>query len=182
MRARIRAATLVEDYETILFFDEALVWPDEKIATQEELDDAVHRWKRFEETGDVSLLRIREGYEPTVWTLRHLSGMPRRILYDMVRRRDEDKPITAEGLRLCCSMSLRDVKGLDIADGEPLRITHHRDPVLGVEVVRPEVLDRIDDLVIETASGEEIPGSNIINALGALAFRKAYVGNESPRG
>lgn len=166
---RLKAPTLVESYEYIYSGDDAL---DSSVADFE---------KRHEEamlSGDLAQLPIRQGQSAVVWKLRHLSGIPRRRLRDMMSadRRSGDV-ISWATVYHACRFALEGVDGLLNERNQPVTISHYpeRESWGGEPCVTKECMEWLR--CIECAD-KTVTNNSLVDELGSVALiRMAVQGN-----
>lgn len=124
--------SLSDDYQHICKSDPALD------TAREDFEDL---WQQYRDTGDQSLLPLKDGQTPSVFTLRHLSG--HRIKGRLHHVAQEQGGLVAA--QVACALALRgtDIKGLKIGRSELIRDEHY-------EIVKDEILDKLPyEVVIE---------------------------------
>jgi len=140
----IRTNTLVEDYEVISQFDDAV---------DKSVEDFDHKWKMYRDgMGEAPL---KPGEKPTRFKMRHLSSVERAWLLEVAQ--SEDKGLYVAAVQLALT-GVRDA--LD-HEGKPLRVDREATTVGAMRL-----------LTVKKQSLEALP-LEVIFELGSLAMERS---------
>jgi hypothetical protein len=102
----IRSHTLVDNYEYVSRFDEAV---------DHDVPEFEHKWKLYADgAGEPPL---KPGAQPTRFTLRHVTSTERMYLYEMFQGEEKGLMLAA------AAMALVGAKGLEDAAGKPIEVS-----------------------------------------------------------
>lgn len=147
MGLTIPTATLVDDFKFISAEDPAV---------DSSGDDFPEVWKRFLETGQGA--PIKEGQEPVIWTLRHISKADvRAAVEDMIGNKG-----VGSATAFLCRYSLRSVAGLTDEHGQSVKVPKVREN--GFELVASEFMDDLERI-------RKAGGPNLITEIGSWAMQ-----------
>lgn len=131
----IRSHTLVEPYEYISRFDEAV---------DSEAADFETKWKLY--LDGAAPAPVKAGVEPTRFTLRHVSNVERVYLLELYQGEERGLMLAA------AAMALVGVKGFDGPDGKPLQVVKEFTEIgpLRIQHASKETMDRLPvDVLLE---------------------------------
>lgn len=102
----IRSHTLVENYEYVSRFDEAV---------DADVPEFDHKWKLYADGGGEPPLKA--GAQPTRFTLRHVTSTERMYLFEMFQGEEKGLMLAA------AAMALVSVKGFEDQSGKPIEVS-----------------------------------------------------------
>lgn len=132
-----QSATTTEPYHYVYALDPAL---------DHEAKDFLEEYQAALDNADYSRLPVKDGKKPAIWKLRHLSGLGRKRVVDMLQSQSEQR--REHAFELAARIALVGVEGAYDDRGRELRITRWRDPELGVDLITEDlvhVLCQADD-------------------------------------
>jgi hypothetical protein len=132
-------STLVSDYDCYYSEDPAI---------NKDAEGFQEIWDEYLKTGDSSKIPLKNGQEPTRWTLRHIRGKAKRMLQDIIRKTMVDDNISPTAAYLACQVGLVDVANLPDASGKEFELDKTFDKELKFGVASEDsmiALDTIDE-------------------------------------
>jgi hypothetical protein len=127
------ASTLVKEFSYISLHDEAI---------DASGDDFEEEFKKYRE-GQIPLPPLKDGVEPTVWTLKPITSARLSAMLDGVRAEHGQAAWTVA----TAAAGIKGVSGLKNADGTAFKLTPFQ-RVDGYEILTNEVLDAIGPAVL----------------------------------
>lgn len=128
------ASTLVEEFSYISLHDEA-------IDSSGDPDEFAEEWKKYRE-GTRELPPLKDGVEPTVWTLKPITSARLAAMLDGVRAEHGQ----AAWAIATAAAGIKGVSGLKKDDGTPFKLQYTR--VDGYHLVVNEQLDMIGPAIL----------------------------------
>lgn len=125
-------ATLVEDFEYISLHDEAI---------NADHEDFAEEFRKYRE-GTVELPPLKDGAEPTVWTLRPIRSAKLKAALDGVRAEHGQAAWSVA----TAAAGIKGVSGLKDNDGKPYKLRYERED--GYEIVCEEQLNEIGAAIL----------------------------------
>lgn len=154
---QLKEPTLVENYKWVYVFDPAI---------NRDIEDFAQLWDEAKDSGNWSAIQLQDGRQPVIWTLRHLRGVVRRRLQDMVNadfRNGRTEP-SAETLYHAARFAIVGVENMTDHRRMPVEVPRYPDVEWGRELsVTPAWMETIERLSFD----EGITGSHLLNEIGA---------------
>lgn len=125
-------STLVKEFSYISLHDEAI---------DASGDDFAEEFKKYRE-GTIDMPPLKDGEEPTIWTLKPITSARLTAMLDGVRAEHGQSAWTIA----TAAAGIKGVSGIKNADGTPFKLSYQRAD--GYDILTNEVLDAIGPAVL----------------------------------